>query len=82
MEFSWDVFHHPPYSPDLALSDFHLFRSLQNGVNGKYYQSLEDIKFHLIEFFQSKEKTFWMNEIIKFHELWAKVIKNNRQCIS
>ncbi|GBP78456.1 hypothetical protein EVAR_52261_1 [Eumeta japonica] len=29
-EFGWEVLVSPPCSPDLALSDFHLFRSLQN----------------------------------------------------
>ncbi|KDR22070.1 hypothetical protein L798_02924, partial [Zootermopsis nevadensis] len=28
-EFSWEVFNHPPYSPDLAPSDFHLFLHLK-----------------------------------------------------
>ena len=27
--FHWDRLEHPPYSPDLAPSDFHLFRSLK-----------------------------------------------------
>ena len=31
----WDVLPHPPYSSDLAPSDFHLFRSLQNSLNEK-----------------------------------------------
>ena len=82
MEFSWDVLPHPSYSPDLAPSDFHLFRSLQNSLNGKNYQSLEDIKIHLDEFFQSKDETFWRNGIMKLPERWAKVIENNGQYIS
>lgn len=30
IELGWDRVDHPPYSPDLAPSDFHLFRSLQH----------------------------------------------------
>lgn len=32
---------HPPYSPDLAPSGFHLFRSPQNSFNEKKFSSLE-----------------------------------------
>ncbi|KAJ4439236.1 hypothetical protein ANN_07356 [Periplaneta americana] len=28
-EFGWELFHHPPYSPDLAPSDFHVFLHLK-----------------------------------------------------
>jgi histone-lysine N-methyltransferase SETMAR len=27
-ELNWEILDHPPYSPDLASSDYHLFRSL------------------------------------------------------
>jgi histone-lysine N-methyltransferase SETMAR len=30
--FNWELFDHPPYSPDLALSDYHLFTYLKNMV--------------------------------------------------
>ena len=29
-ELDWDVLLHPPYSSDLTLSDYHLFRSLEH----------------------------------------------------
>ncbi|GBP31033.1 Histone-lysine N-methyltransferase SETMAR [Eumeta japonica] len=32
-EFGWEVLMHPPYNPDLAPSDFHLLRSLQNSLD-------------------------------------------------
>ncbi|XP_012062516.1 PREDICTED: histone-lysine N-methyltransferase SETMAR-like [Atta cephalotes] len=39
LELSWDVLPHPSYLPNLASSDF-LFRSLQNSLNGKSFNSL------------------------------------------
>ena len=38
----------PPYSPDLAPSDYFLFRSLQNSLNGKNFNNNDDIKSYLI----------------------------------
>jgi hypothetical protein len=29
MHFNWDLFDHPPYSPDIALSDDHLLTYLK-----------------------------------------------------
>jgi hypothetical protein len=28
--FNWELFNHPPYNPDLAPSDYHLFTYLKN----------------------------------------------------
>ena len=42
LQLAWEVLIHPPYSPDIAPLDFHLFRSLQNSLNGKNFNSLED----------------------------------------
>ena len=34
-KFKWDILDHPPYSPDLAPSDFHLFLHLKQHLTGK-----------------------------------------------
>lgn len=33
-ELGWEILLYPPYSPELALPDYPLFRSLQNSLNG------------------------------------------------
>ena len=35
LELGWNILSHLPYSPDLASSDYHLFRSIQKYINGK-----------------------------------------------
>lgn len=42
--FRWDVFGHPPYSPDLAPSDFHLFPELKRHLGGKRFENEDELK--------------------------------------
>ena len=44
LQLGWEVLIHLPYSPDIASSDFHLFRSLQNSLNGKNFNSWKTVK--------------------------------------
>ena len=75
LQLGWEVLIHPLYSPDIALSDFHLFRSLQNSLNGKNFNSLEDCKRQLEQLFAQKDKKFWEDGIMKLPEKWQKVVK-------
>ena len=34
---------HPPYSPDLAPSDYHLFPGLKKQLKGRYFSSDEEV---------------------------------------
>ena len=72
---------HPPYSPNLASSDNHLFRSLQNHLNGKTLDLNEAVKNELIQFFASKNQTFYESRIMKLAERWQKLIEQNVQYI-
>jgi transposase len=39
--FSWELFDHPPYSPDVAQSDYHLFTYLKNWLRSQRFKDEE-----------------------------------------
>ncbi|KAG6795134.1 Ammar1 transposase [Apis mellifera caucasica] len=82
LELGWDVLPHPPYSPDLAPSDYFLFRSLQNSLNGKNFNNDDGIKSYLIQFFANKNQKFYERGIMMVPERWQKVIDQNGQHIT
>jgi histone-lysine N-methyltransferase SETMAR len=71
-----EVLPHPPYSPDLAPSDFHLFRSLQNHLNGKTFKNDEELKNWLDEFFDSEPAAFFKSGMDKLPGRWEYVVNN------
>ena len=73
-KLGWEVFMHPPYSPDLAPSDSHLFRSQQNSLNGAKLASNEASENHLVQFFAQKSQKFYSDGIMILPEKWQKVI--------
>ena len=81
LQLGWDVLIYPPYSPDIAPLDFHLFRSLQNSLNGENFNSMEDCKRHLEQFFAQKGKKFWEDGIMKLAEKWQKVVEQNGEYV-
>jgi histone-lysine N-methyltransferase SETMAR len=43
-ELQWELLEHPPYSLDLASSDFHLFGLLKNHLGGKRFADDEEVE--------------------------------------
>jgi histone-lysine N-methyltransferase SETMAR len=39
VHFNWELFDHPPYSPDLALSDYHLFMYQKNWLQSQRFNN-------------------------------------------
>ena len=56
---------HPPYSPDMAPSDYHLFLSMANALGGVKLNSKEACEKWLSEFFANKEGDFYDRGIMK-----------------
>ena len=79
LKLDWDVL---PYSPDLAPSDYFLFRSLLNSLNSKNFNNDDDIKSYLIQFFANKNQKFYERGIMMLPERWQKVIDQDGQLIT
>ncbi|PNF28924.1 hypothetical protein B7P43_G18320 [Cryptotermes secundus] len=66
-EFSWEVFNHPPYSPDLAPSDFHLFLHLKKFLSGErqHFENDREAEMVVTQWFQSQAADFYDTGIQK-----------------
>lgn len=75
-DLEWEVLPHPPYSPDLAPTDFYLFRSVSNQMRGVTFTNDEDLKTWLDHFFQNQTENFWRKGIDKLVGRWEQVVNN------
>ena len=73
----WEVLLHPHYSSDLAPSDYHLFRSIQNALTGIKFSSVQGIKNWLDSFLATKPAQFNWGGIHKLPERWTNVIPSD-----
>ncbi len=75
----WEVLSHPPYSPDLAPTDYHLFRSMTHGLEDVHFSSYEEAKNWIDLWIASKDEEFFRHGIRLLPERWEKVIASDGQ---
>ena len=76
-ELQLTVLPHPPYSPDLAPSDFYLFSPLKSSLAGKSFASRDEILRDVNTWIESKPCEFFRNGIQKLPERWQRCIEAN-----
>ncbi|UYV64874.1 hypothetical protein LAZ67_3002223 [Cordylochernes scorpioides] len=62
--FKWEIFTHPPYSPELAPSDFHLFPALKWHLGGKHFANDDEVQAEENHWLR-RQDTAWYNSGIK-----------------
>lgn len=73
-ELGWDLLPHPPYSPDLAPSDYHAFRSLKSFLRGRQFKNDKELKNGVREWIDQKSGTdFFKRGIYKLPKRWMTV---------
>ena len=76
---NWDVLPHLPYSPDIAPSGYHLFRSITHGLAEQHFTSYEEAKNWLDSLIVSKDEEFFKRGIRMLPEKWSKVVERDGQ---
>ena len=76
---NWEVLSHPPYSPDIAPSDYHLFRSMTHGLSEQHFTLYEDTKNWVDSWIDSKDEAFFRRGIRMLPERSEKVVASDGQ---
>jgi histone-lysine N-methyltransferase SETMAR len=73
--FDWEQFDHPPYSPDLAPSDFHVFLHLKTFLGGQRFHN-DEVKEPVNMWFASQAASFYDAGIKKLVPHYDKCLNN------
>ncbi|KAJ4450280.1 hypothetical protein ANN_01700 [Periplaneta americana] len=77
-KFGWELFVHPPYSPDLAPSDFHVFLHLKKFLSsGERFGNDEELKTSVTRWFHSQAAEFYDRGIQKLIPRYDKCLNSD-----
>ena len=74
LELGWEVLPHQAYSPGMAPSDYHLFRSIEHFLRDKSFKENQDLQNQLDAYFEAKPQSFYRDGIRQLVTKWQKVI--------
>ena len=74
-KFRWETLPHPPYSPDLAPSDFFLFPKLKEHLKGVRFESLDEAKHAVLMWCNGKAPEFYKEGLQRWKHRLEKCIE-------
>jgi histone-lysine N-methyltransferase SETMAR len=80
-ELGWETLPHPPYSPDISPSDYHLFRSMRSHLAGNKFKEVQEVEKWIADFFASKQANFYAEGIHSLHGRWKQIMLTNGEYI-
>ena len=80
-KFKWGILDHPPYSPDLAPSDFHLFLHLKKHLAGKKFDDNDEVQEEVMTWFKGLAADFYDSGIQKLVPRLNKCLDNAGDCV-
>jgi len=75
-KLKWDISDHPPYGPDLALSDSHLFLHLKKHLAGKKFDDDNEGQEEVMTWFKGQAADFHDSGIQKLVSRLNKCLDN------
>ena len=75
IELKFELLEHPPYSPDLAPSDFFLFPNLKKWLGGQWFTSNEEVIAQTVASFEEHPKSLFLDCLKKLEKRLEKCIE-------
>jgi histone-lysine N-methyltransferase SETMAR len=80
-ELQWELLEHPPYSPDLAPSDFHLFSLPKSHLGGKPFSGDEEVETEVRKWLRQQSKDFSAAGCDALVKRWDKTVDGSRKYV-
>jgi hypothetical protein len=69
------VLPHPPYSPDLAPSDFHIFGALKDAIHGKRFGGNDEVIEEVKKWLRVQDSDWYKTGIHALVSRWRKAVE-------
>ncbi|KAI6653134.1 hypothetical protein LOD99_3970 [Oopsacas minuta] len=74
-DLGFECLPHPPYSPDLAPSDYWLSGEMKRPLRGKRFEGFKRLEYEIKQWQKGTPKVFYTTGLEKLRERWKRYIK-------